>query len=268
MAACGESNEERSMKERLETPMKNEECDFILEQLEEALIVKEKEVVEDLRDAKPPCESRVVEYSSKKLEIDIDEDSAQPLRHVPYEELDGIDQEASSLGDDDHESSPPSDEFASASELFEFEEPSPMKLKATLRWIFVNFRFMTLVTEKSWTGVELTASRSLETSLPRSPSTPSFEWVKLVSLSFIVPLEYDMLKTDGQLRRIRCKGWYSSPLIGSRRMSWCSYGNSMCLTLRGNYDDQLEDGCRNKVWDPSICNEDQFWELRACGELH
>ncbi|QHN86440.1 uncharacterized protein DS421_16g546290 [Arachis hypogaea] len=73
MAACEESNEEHIIKERLGTPVKSEECDFVLEQLEETVIDEEKEVVEDLGDAEPSWESRVVEYSPKKLEIDVEE---------------------------------------------------------------------------------------------------------------------------------------------------------------------------------------------------
>ncbi|XP_057755539.1 uncharacterized protein LOC130974698 [Arachis stenosperma] len=129
MDACGESNEEHSMKEKLETPVENAECGFVLEQLEEVVLVEDEEVVEDLGDAEPPWKSRVVAYSSKRIKFDVEEVSAQPPRHVPYEELDGIDQEASSLGDDDHESSRPSDEFASTSELLEFKEPSPIELE-------------------------------------------------------------------------------------------------------------------------------------------
>ena len=111
MATCGESIEERSMKETLETPVDNKERDFVLEQVEEAIIIEEEEVVEDLGDAEPPWESRVVEYPSKKIEIDVKEASAQHPWHIPYKDLDGIDQEASSLGDEDQESSPPSDKL-------------------------------------------------------------------------------------------------------------------------------------------------------------
>ena len=61
MASCGQSNEERSMKETLETPVDSKEHDFVLEQLEEAEIIQEEEeLVEDLGDAEPPWESRVV----------------------------------------------------------------------------------------------------------------------------------------------------------------------------------------------------------------
>ena len=40
MASCGQSNEERSMKEILETPVNSTEHDFVLEQVEEARIIR------------------------------------------------------------------------------------------------------------------------------------------------------------------------------------------------------------------------------------
>ena len=129
MATCGEPIEEHSMKEILETSVDGEERDFVLEQVEKVVIVEEEEVVEDLGDAEPPWESRVVEYSSKKLEINVKEASAQPPWHIPYEELDEIDQEESFLGDDDHESSLPSDESTSVNEPLGYEEPSLNKFE-------------------------------------------------------------------------------------------------------------------------------------------
>ena len=48
-------------------------------------------------------------------------------------------------------------------------------------------------------GIEYALSRPLESPLPRLPSTPSFEWMKLISIIFIIPLEYGLLETDGQL---------------------------------------------------------------------
>nr|XP_025608100.1 putative formin-like protein 15b [Arachis hypogaea] len=73
MAACGDSIEECGMKERPKTQVESEECGFVLEQLEKAVLVEMEEVIEDLRDVEPPWESRVVEYSSKKLEFDVEE---------------------------------------------------------------------------------------------------------------------------------------------------------------------------------------------------
>ena len=64
-----------------------------------------------------------------------------------------------------------------------------------------------------------------------------------------------------------CKGWHNSQLIGSRRMFGCLNENSKVEPPGWNHHDPLEDGCRNKIWDPGIY-EDQFWELKACEELH
>ncbi|XP_057718856.1 uncharacterized protein LOC130933294 [Arachis stenosperma] len=142
-------------------------------------------------------------------------------------------------------------------------------------------------------GVEL--ANSLEISLPRPlPSNTTFKWVKFLSLSFTFPLEYGLLETDGNLRTlcgikserkmvsgkycpasfnmVRCskfkrKGWYRAQLNGSRKLFGCFNENSKAEPPGWNNDDQLEDGCRNKIWDPGIY-EDQFWELKACEELH
>ena len=66
MASCGQSNKEHSMKEILETPVNSTEHDFVLEQVEEAVIIEEEEeVVEDLGDAEPPWESQDIEPPSK-----------------------------------------------------------------------------------------------------------------------------------------------------------------------------------------------------------
>ena len=73
MASCGQSNEERSMKEILETPVNSTEHDFVLEQVEEAGIIEEEEMVEDLGDAEPPWESHDIEPPSMMFEIDAKE---------------------------------------------------------------------------------------------------------------------------------------------------------------------------------------------------
>ncbi|QHN93124.1 uncharacterized protein DS421_17g589990 [Arachis hypogaea] len=274
MATCGESNEEHSMKERLETPVRNEGSCFVLEQLEEALIVEDKEeVVEDLGDAELPWKHRVEENPSKMIEIDAREESAHLPRHIPYEDLDGIEQEPSSHGNKEQASSP------SSGESFELEEPSPGAFEKVVE-----------------NGVGYALSRSLEASLPRWPSTPSLEWVKFISISFIVPLEYGLLETDGQLRilcgmkrkrkmfrgwrcksrlimvdasNMRYKGWSSAQLDGSRRIVGHYIENSPHSPPGWtNNDDQPQDGCENKVWDPGLQEEDQLWEPQACEELH
>ena len=221
MATCGESNEEHSMKERLETPVGNEGSCFVMEQLEEALIVEDKEeVVEDLGDAELPWEHRVEENPSKMNKIDAREESAHLPRHIPYEDLDGIEQELSPLGDEDQASS------LSGEESFKHEEPSPVGFESVEEVNFSHPPYYDLskgkgldkiveqrieikrsceeveVPRNRRTRVGYALSRSLEASLPRLPSTPSFEWVKFISISFIIPLEYGLLETDGQLREL------------------------------------------------------------------
>jgi len=137
--------------------------------------------------------------------------------------------------------------------------------------------------------------RPLGTSLPKWSFNPSFEWVKLITLSFIIPLEFGLLETDDQLRALcgmkhkrmmfsgwSCKSrlimvgsskfwsmdWCSAQMDGSRRIVWCLNVNSACLPPGGTYHDQLEDVCENKVWDPRSHKEDQFWEPMVCEELH
>jgi len=51
-------------------------------------------------------------------------------------------------------------------------------------------------------------------------------------------------------------------------MVWYLSENLAYLSPGGNYDDQFEDGCENKVWDPKSHKENQFWELMVCEELH
>ncbi|RTK65358.1 hypothetical protein DRJ81_15760, partial [Enterococcus faecalis] len=81
-APCGQPNEERSMKEILETPVDKTEHGFILEQVEEAVIIKEEELVEDLGDAEPPWESRIEENSVQDATVDAKEDTVQSPRQV------------------------------------------------------------------------------------------------------------------------------------------------------------------------------------------
>ena len=69
-----------------ETPVDKTENEFVLEQVEEAVIVQE----EDLGDAEPPWESRTEENSVKDATVDAKEDIVQPPRQVVYEESNGI----------------------------------------------------------------------------------------------------------------------------------------------------------------------------------
>ena len=80
------------MKEILETPVDKTENEFVLEQVEEAVIVQEEELVEDLGDAEPPWESPVIEPPSKTFEIDAKE-GVQPPKHITVNDLEEVDQE-------------------------------------------------------------------------------------------------------------------------------------------------------------------------------
>ena len=142
-------------------------------------------------------------------------------------------------------------------------------------------------------GVELT--RPLETSLPKSPSNTTFKWVKFLSLRFTFSLEYSLLENDGQLRALSgvkskrelCSGWkhhskfmmvacaklysndwWRTKLHGSRKLFGGFFENSKAKPPNWNHDDQYEDGCQNKVWDPGSHKENQFWEPQAYEELH
>ena len=107
--------------------------------------------------------------------------------------MDGIDQEVSSLRDENHASSPPSDKSTSANELLEYEDSSLIESANDVE---------VEALRKGWTGVEYALSRTLETSPPRLSSTPSLEWVKFISVRLPIPLEYGILETDGQLRNL------------------------------------------------------------------
>ena len=65
----------------------------------------------------------------------------------------------------------------------------------------------------------------------------------------------------------KCKGWCKAQLNGSRKLFGRFTENSKAEPPGWNHDNQLEDGCRNKIWDSGIY-DDQIWELKACEELH
>ncbi|KAL4288541.1 hypothetical protein AHAS_Ahas19G0296500 [Arachis hypogaea] len=171
------------MKEILETQMEDEEWIFVLEQVEKAKIVVEKEVVEDLGNVECKEESRVVGSSSVEFESDAEE-GAQPLKHIMNEELEEMEQATSSLSDDD---------FASAYDFLELKESSPIEFEADVEIDFTQPPTYDLsngkeleeigeeniqieescqvveVSQKGRMGVEITLSRPLETSLPEQP---------------------------------------------------------------------------------------------------
>ncbi|KAL4293901.1 hypothetical protein AHAS_Ahas18G0174400 [Arachis hypogaea] len=63
------------------------------------IIEEKKEVVEDLGDVESPRECSIMEHSSKKLDIDVEE-GAQPLRHIVVGDLEEVYQEMDSIMDE------------------------------------------------------------------------------------------------------------------------------------------------------------------------
>ncbi|RYR66881.1 hypothetical protein Ahy_A03g013029 [Arachis hypogaea] len=77
---CKEPKEEQSIEKISENLMKKEESVVVVEQLEKPTVIEIKEeVVQDLRDVEPPCESQ------------------QPLEHIKIEEHEKVDQEIDSI---------------------------------------------------------------------------------------------------------------------------------------------------------------------------
>ena len=60
-----------------------------------------------------------------------------------------------------------------------------------------------VVKEHKGVELEITLPKLLEIPPPKLPSSfTTFKWVKFISLSFLIPLEYGLLETDGQLRAL------------------------------------------------------------------
>ncbi|RYQ95386.1 hypothetical protein Ahy_B08g090657 [Arachis hypogaea] len=265
MDECDKSTEERSMKEILESQHEDKEMGYVLQQVESEEIVNEEEVVESLGKVEQEVDSKLentstpsdivddLESSPIGLEIEIKEEDAQPPMPLVSNE------EEIEL------------EVSYQEEEVEIEEACEE---------------MEIIKEEH-KGVEL--ARPLETSLPKSPSNTTFKWVKFLSLSFIIPLEYGLLENDGQLRalcglrskkescngwkhhskfimvacsKMNSNGWCRTKLHGSRRMFGCLIENSQALSPKFNYGSQREDGCKNKVWDLGIhFNNQNSWVL-------
>ena len=197
-------------------------------------------MVEDLRDAEPPWESQDIEPPSKTVAFDVEE-GVQPPRHTLVEDLEEV----------------------------EIEEA---------------YKEVEVVREEH-KGVELAIS--LEIPPPKLLSSfTTFKWVKFISLSFLIPLEYGLLETDGQLRalcgikskrkmvsgkncparfimvrsfKFKHKGWCRAQLNGSGKLFGRFSENSKAESPGWNHDNQLEDGCRNKIWDPGGHWKSKHW---------
>ena len=151
-----------------------------------------------------------------------------------------------------------------------------------------------VIIRKEHKGVELAIS--LKIPPPKLPSSfTTFKWVKFISLSFLIPLEYGLLETDGQLRalcnikskrkmasskncparfimvgsfKFNCKGWCKAQLNGSRKLFGRLRENSDCLPPGWNNIAQPKDGCKGKVWDPGIHSINHHsWGMVTCFNL-
>ncbi|RYR67515.1 hypothetical protein Ahy_A03g013915 [Arachis hypogaea] len=264
---CEKSTEEWSMNEILESQHEDNERGYVLQQVEEEKIVNKEEVVEELGKVEQEVNSKF-------------ENTSTPNDPLVFEEPSPIDIE---VNVEISSTLPPCCDMKSGEELEEVEED--VEVEEACQEVEV--------VKEEHKGVEL--ARSLGPSLiPKSPSNTTFKWVKFLSLSFNFSLEYGLFETDGQLRALcgvksrrelvswwkcqsrfpmvgslksKCNGWYSSQLKGSRNMLWCLLENSNHLPPKWNCLYQLEDVCRNKIWDPGIY-EDQLWEPLACEGLH
>ncbi|RYR26028.1 hypothetical protein Ahy_B02g060143 [Arachis hypogaea] len=143
--------------------------------------------------------------------------------------------------------------------------------------------------------VDLALSKCGEVSLPESSSNTTFKWVKFLSISFTFSLEYGLTENDGQLRALcgvksirelcsgwkhhsklmmvvsstfKNNGWCRTKLHGSRKLFGSFFENSTCQPPGKNmYEDRIEDGCEDKIWDPGSPCKDQLWGLISWVEL-
>jgi len=128
------------------------------------------------------------------------------------------------------------------------------------------------VFREEYKGVQL--ANLLEIPPPKLPSSfTTFKWVKFISLSFLILLEYGLLETDGQLRalcgikskgkmvsgwscqarfnmivcsKFKYKSWCKAQLNGSKKLFGRFSENLDCLLPGWNTNDQQEDGCKSK----------------------
>ena len=112
--------------------------------MEEAVIVQEEELVEDLGDVELSWESRIEENSVQDATVDAKEDTIQSPRQVVYEESDGIIQEANSLDGDIHKSSSLGDEnLRPQVNSLRSKNLPQVNMKMMRRWISLNLQSMT-----------------------------------------------------------------------------------------------------------------------------
>ncbi|MED6207654.1 hypothetical protein PIB30_037705 [Stylosanthes scabra] len=234
---CEASTEERSVEKNLEPQVEQKElkCEAQEEedveeeklndssqQVEKVECIEVEEVVEELGeieqgmsftiedDSTPTSDiDDLVELSSVELEFNVEEKCAQSPKHTLRNE-----------------------------EIVEEVSKQEVKLEEACQEVEV--------VEEEQMGVEITLVNLLKTSLSNSPpSITSFSWVKFISLSFIIPLEYGLLETDGQLRAL-C-GFKSKREISSgwQHRSWLTRVETSRFGFKGWHRDQLDESRRN-----------------------
>ncbi|XLU30634.1 hypothetical protein S245_066700, partial [Arachis hypogaea] len=269
---CEQSNEERSMKEIPETPVDKTENEFVLEQVEEAVIAQEEELVEDLGDAEPPWESRIEEHAVKETTVDAKEDIS------PRQ----IEESSPSEYEDDAEvdfSQPSIYDSSDEEDTEDFDQDTD-----TIEDLCKE------VEEFTEEHKEMELTEPPKTPIPRPlPPNTSFKWVQSLTYNFTYSLKYGLLETDGQLRAL-CG--FKSKRKMARTQSWCTKFNKVpCFTSKYTdwYHDQLhgswktfghqgeillfkppewkhvdQDGCgfKSKAWNPGL-----YPDIRRPGSL-
>ncbi|QHO53581.1 uncharacterized protein DS421_2g49200 [Arachis hypogaea] len=213
---------------------KQEEAQKVEEQVEKAEIIEDEKVVEDLGDAEPPWETKVIAPPSKTFEFDVEE-GVQPPRHIMVEDFKEVDHEMDSIIDD----------FLSTIESYPIRLEEKVIVEETCQEVEI-------IKEEPKRVKHTLAGPPLETPLPKpSPSVLSFKWVNLFPLSFNFSLAYGLLETDGQLgavcgfksKRGMISGWQHNPRF-------------------------IMVGCSRSKCNGSRIQEDQLWELKPCEGLH
>ncbi|KAL4315401.1 hypothetical protein AHAS_Ahas15G0181400 [Arachis hypogaea] len=62
--------------------------------------------------------------------------------------------------------------------------------------------------------------------------------------------------------------WCNAKLNGSRRLVWCFHENSIFSSPGQSQDNQLEDWCEDKIWDPRLSYDNLSRELTSWKEPH
>ena len=125
------------------------------------------------------------------LEIDVEEGVQLP-RHIMVEDLEEVDQEME-IQEEEAQPPMPLESNEEEIELEESYQEEEVEIEEACKEV--------VIIREEHKGVELAIS--LKIPPPKLPSSfTTFKWVKFISLSFLIPLEYGLLETDGQLRAL------------------------------------------------------------------